>query len=167
MQHRKKFDVKGKNIPSTNILKYKVENLILIGLIATTAFDLVMYTDMAITGLPIDIPKTLGELVLGDGKYSEPVGHLIHIGNGIGLSLFFGFVVLPISKKIVKLPMVFYGILFAIFETIVAVWFIMLPLLGAGVAGIGIAPEVSIVTLLRHIVFGFILGTLVMKWKIS
>jgi hypothetical protein len=167
LQRRKEFDVKGKNIPSANILKDKIEKLILIGLIATTAFDLVMYTDMAITGLTLDIPKTLGELVLGEDKYSEPVGHLIHIGNGIGLSLFFGFVVLPISKKIVKLPTVLYGILFAIFEAIVAVWFIMLPLLGAGVAGIGVAPEVPIVTLLRHIVFGFILGALVMRWKIS
>ena len=83
---------------------------------------------------------------------------MIHFGNGIGLALLFGYVVLPLSKGIKKLPLVIYGIIFAIVEVILAVWFVMLPMLGAGVGGLSIAPEVPLITLVRHVVFGAVLG---------
>jgi len=34
----------------------------------------------------------------------------------------------------------------------------MLPILGAGIAGINIAPEVAVMTITRHVVFGAVLG---------
>ena len=73
-------------------------------------------------------------------------------------SLLFGYVALPISKKIIKLPVIVYAIVFAIVETVIAVWFVMLPMLGAGIAGINIAPEVAVMTLARHVVFGIVIG---------
>jgi len=39
----------------------------------------------------------------------------------------------------------------------------MLPALGAGIAGVNIAPEVPAMTLSRHIVFGAIIGIIVGK----
>lgn len=155
----------SKTVSPFSISKSKVGSLILVGLIGTVAFDLVMYTNNAITGLPLEIPTTLGSLVLGEDSFAEPVGRLLHTANGIGLSLLFGFVALPISKRIVKAPVVVYGIAFAVVELVIAVWFGMLPALGAGVAGINIEPEVAIVTLLRHIVFGAVLGVSVRRWN--
>ncbi len=164
MQYNRKSDAE-KNISSFPISKGRVEGLILVGLLATGAFDLVMYTDTALTGLPLEIPSILGKLILGENQFAEPVGRLIHVGNGIGLALIFGLVVLPITKRIVKLPSIIYGITFAIVELVIAVWFGMFPALGAGVAGIDIGPEVAVVTLLRHIAFGTIIGISVRRWK--
>jgi len=159
-----KPDVK-EYIHSFPISRGKVEGLILVGLLATGAFDLVMYADTAITGLPLEIPSVLGKLALGESQFAEPVGRLIHVGNGIGLALIFGLVALPVSTRIAKLPSIIYGIAFAIIELVIAVWFGMLPALGAGVAGINIGPEVAVVTLLRHIAFGAVIGLLVRRWK--
>ncbi len=51
----------------------------------------------------------------------------------------------------------FHGLVFAVMVTIVA-WFELLPALGAGIAGLNIAPEVPAMTMIRHIVFGLVLG---------
>ena len=126
---------------------------------------MVMYADMAITGVSLDIPSVLGQLAVGESSYASVVGNAIHLGNGIGLSLLFGYVVLPISKKIAKVPTIITGITFATVELVIAVWFVMLPALGAGIAGLNIAPEVPIMTLFRHIVFGIILGVSVRRWN--
>lgn len=152
-------------ITSFSISGGKFEGLVLIGLLATGAFDLVMYTDMSITGIPLNIPSTLGELAVGEHQYAEAIGRLMHLGNGIGLSLLFGYVALPISKRIAKLPTLVYGVIFAVVELVIAVWFGMLPSLGAGVAGLNIAPEVPIMTLFRHLAFGVVLGVSVRRWN--
>ena len=163
MQHNKHQD--SKNIASFTLSKGRIEGLVITGLLATVAFDLVMYADTAITGLPLEIPSVLGNLALGESPYAEPVGRLIHLGNGIGLALLFGFIALPISRRIKKLPTVVYGVAFAIAELVIAVWFGMLPALGGGVAGFNIGPEVAAVTLLRHVAFGVVLGISVWRWK--
>lgn len=136
----------------------KLFTIIIAGVLGTLAFNAVMYADIAITGIPVDIVATMGSLAVGESEHAEIIGHVIHFGNGIGLALLFGYVALPISKRIKKLPVIAYGIIFAIVELIVAVWFVMLPMLGAGVAGLDIAPEVAVVTLVRHIVFGTVIG---------
>jgi hypothetical protein len=136
-----------------------------IGLLGTIAFDVVMYVDLAVTGLPLEIPSVLGKLVVGESPFAEPLGKMVHYANGIGLALIFGFIALPISKKIAKLPMVVYGIIFAVIELVIAVWLGMLPALGAGIAGLNIGPEVAIVTLLRHLAFGSVIGILVGRWR--
>ena len=146
------------NITQQKIRDSKFARLIFAGILATIAFNGVMYADIAITGIPLDIVATMGGLAVGESEYTEIVGHVIHFANGIGISLLFGYVALPISKKIIKLPVIVYAIVFAIVETVIAVWFVMLPMLGAGIAGINIGPEVAVMTLARHVVFGIVIG---------
>ncbi len=140
---------------------YKFPNLLIAGFLATLVFNGVMYMDIAITGVPLDIPTTLGQLAVGESEDAEMVGHVIHILNGMGLALLFGYIVLPISKRIVRLPIWLYAVIFMIIELIVTVWFGMLPALGAGIAGLNIAPEVPVVTFIRHVAFGLTLGLMI------
>lgn len=144
----------GKTVISNN----KFLRLVFGGIIATVAFDAVMYADIAITGIPLDIVTTLGQLTVGENQSTQFVGHVIHFTNGIGLALLFGYAVLPISKRIIQLPVWIYATIFALIEVVVAVWFVMLPSLGVGIAGLNIAPEVPIITAIRHVVFGIVLG---------
>jgi len=146
------------NITQQKIRGSKFARLIFAGILATIAFNGVMYADIAITGIPLDIPATMGSLAVGESEYAETVGHVIHFANGIGISLLFGYVALPISRKIIKLPVIVYAIVFVIVETVIAVWFVLLPMLGAGIAGINIGPEVAVMTLARHVVFGIVIG---------
>jgi len=143
----------------------KFLNLLIAGFLATLVFNGVMYMDIAITGVPLDIPITMGNLVVGETEDAELVGHIIHILNGMGLALLFGYVALPISKRIVRLPIWLYAVIFMIIELIVTVWFGMLPALGAGIAGLNIAPEVPVVTLIRHVAFGLALGLMIKSNK--
>jgi hypothetical protein len=136
----------------------KFARIVLAGIIGTIAFNGVMYADIAITGIPLDIVATMGNLAVGESENAEIIGHIIHFANGIGLSLLFGYVALPISKKIIKLPVIVYAIIFVIVELVIAVWFAMLPMLGAGIAGLNIGPEVAVMTFVRHVVFGVVLG---------
>jgi len=140
---------------------YKFPNLLIAGFLATLVFNGIMYMDIAITGIPLHIPTTLGKLAVGDGEDAEMVGHVIHILNGMGLALLFGYVALPISKRIVRLPIWLYAVIFMIVELIVAVWFGMLPALGAGIAGLNIAPEVPVITFIRHVAYGLTLGLMI------
>ncbi len=140
---------------------YKFPNLLIAGFLGTLVFNGVMYMDIAVTGIPLDIPTTLGQLAVGESEDAETVGHAIHILNGMGLALLFGYVALPISKRIVRLPIWLYAVIFMIIELIVAVWFGMLPALGAGIAGLNIAPEVPVVTFIRHVAFGLTLGLMI------
>lgn len=141
----------------------KLVLVIIAGIFGTIAFDVAMYADIAITGVPLDIVGLLGSLVIGESEYAQTVGHVIHFANGIGLALLFGYVALPISKKVMKLPIVVYAIAFSVIENTIAVWFVMLPILGAGVAGVNIAPEVALMTLSRHIVFGAAIGLVIQR----
>ena len=146
------------NITQQKIGGSKFARLIFAGILATIAFNGVMYADIAITGIPLDIVATMGNLAVGESEYAEVIGHVIHFANGIGISLLFGYVALPISRKIIKLPVIVYAIVFVIVETVIAVWFVLLPMLGAGIAGINIGPEVAVMTLARHVVFGIVIG---------
>ena len=141
----------------------KLVLVIIAGIFGTIAFDVAMYVDIAITEVPLDIVGLLGSLAMGESEYTQIVGHVIHFANGIGLSLLFGYIALPISKKIMNLPIVVYAIVFSVIENIIAVWLVMLPILGAGVAGVNIAPEVALMTLSRHIVFGAVIGLVIQR----
>ena len=136
----------------------KLLNLVLAGFLGTLAFYIAAYVDIAITGVPLDITVVLGQLVAGEHESAQIIGHVFHIGNGIGLTLFFGYVFLPISKRIMKGRMWLHGIIFGIIVTVTTVWLGLLPALGAGIAGLNIAPEVPAMTMFRHIVFGLVIG---------
>ena len=143
----------------------KLARLVIAGILGTLAFNAVMYADVTITGVPVDIVVLMGSLAVGESEYTEIVGHVIHFANGIGLTLLFGYVALPISKRIKKLPVVVYGIAFALVELVIAVWLVMLPMLGAGIAGFGIAPEVPAMTFVRHLAFGAVIGLAMWRKK--
>jgi len=135
--------------------------LILAGFLGTAAFYVASYIDMAVTGVPLDITVVLGQLIAGEHESAQIVGHIAHIGNGIGLTLFFGYVFLPISTRVMKGRIWLHGIIFGIIVTATTVWFGLLPALGAGIAGLNIAPEVPAMTMFRHIVFGVVIGLVV------
>jgi len=135
--------------------------LVLAGLLGTAAFYAAAYVDMAVTGVPLDISVVLGQLIAGEHESAQIVGHVAHISNGIGLTLFFGYVFLPISTRIMKGRIWLHGIIFGIIVTATTVWLGLLPALGAGIAGLNIAPEVPAITMSRHIVFGAVIGLVV------
>lgn len=152
-----------KKIVTNSSRRLKFGKLVYAGILGTIAFNAVMYADVTITGISLDIVTLLGNLALGESEYAQTVGQAIHLANGVGLSLLFGYVALPISKRIKKLPVVIYAIIFGVVELILAVWLGMLPILGAGVAGLNIGLEVPIMTLVRHIVFGSVVGFVMRK----
>ena len=138
----------------------KFPRLVIAGLAGTLAFYIAAFVDMAITGVPLDISVVLGQIVAGEHESAHTIGHLFHIANGIGLTLFFGYVFLPISTKIMKGRIWLQGIIYGVIVTATTVWLGMLPALGAGIAGLNIAPEVPAMTMFRHIVFGAVIGIL-------
>ncbi len=140
---------------------HKFASLVIAGLLGTLAFYVAAFVDMGITDVPLDITVVLGMLIAGEHESAQFFGHIFHIGNGIGLTLFFGYVFLPISTRVMKGNIWLHGIIFGIIVTVTTVWFGLLPALGAGVAGLNIAPEVPAMTIFRHIIFGAVIGILV------
>ena len=141
--------------------KSKFLYLILAGLAGTLGFYIAAYIDMAVTGVPLDITVVLGQLIAGEHESAYIIGNVAHIANGIGLTLFFGYVFLPISTRVMKGRIWLHGIIFGIIVTVTTVWLGLLPALGAGIAGLNIAPEVPAMTIFRHIVFGVVIGLVV------
>ncbi len=139
---------------------HKFSSLVIVGLVGTFAFYIAAFVDMTITGVPLDISVVLGQLVVGEHESSIIIGNLFHIANGIGLTLFFGYIFLPISTRVMSRRIWLHGIIFGVIVTATAVWLGMLPALGAGIAGVNIAPEVPAMTMFRHIVFGAVIGIL-------
>jgi len=138
----------------------KFSRLVVTGLVGTLAFYIAAFIDMEITGIPLDISVILGQLVAGEDESVIIIGNIFHIANGIGLTLFFGYVFMPISRKILNTRIWLHGIIFGVLVTATTVWFGMLPALGSGAAGLNIAPEVPAMTMSRHTVFGAVIGVL-------
>ena len=138
----------------------KFFRLLIAGLVGTLAFYIAAFIDMEITGIPLDISVVLGQLVAGEDESAIIIGNIFHITNGICLTLFFGYVFMPISRKILNSRIWLHGIIFGVIVTATTVWFGMLPALGSGIAGLNIAPEVPAMTMSRHIVFGAVIGVL-------
>ncbi len=151
-------NIKSHNTQKVSMKKNKFLYLVMAGFLGTLAFYVAAYVDMAITGVPLDISVVLGQLIAGEHESAYIIGNVAHIANGIGLTLFFGYVFLPISTRVLKGRIWLHGLVFGVMVTVVAVWFGMLPALGAGIAGLNIAPEVPAMTMFRHIVFGSVIG---------
>jgi hypothetical protein len=139
---------------------HKFFRLVIAGLVGTFAFYIAAFVDMEITGVPLDITAVLGQLIAGEHQSAQTFGHVFHVANGIGLTLFFGYVFLPISTRIIKERVWLHGIIFGVIVTVTTVWLGLLPALGAGIAGVNIATEVPAMTMFRHIVFGVVIGIL-------
>ena len=122
-----------------NTINWK--NAIAAGLAGTILFDGV---GLLITETWWDIPAILGAKT-GLGLAYGVVGHY---GNGILLAILFAGIAPSLWG-----PKWFRPLLFVTAETIALVWLFMLPLLGAGVAGIDMSPMMPIITLVRHLVY--------------
>ena len=154
-------NIKSHNTQKVSMKKNKFLYLVMAGFLGTLAFYVAAYVDMAITGVPLDISVVLGQLIAGEHESAYIIGNVAHIANGVGLTLFFGYVFLPISTRVMKGRIWLHGIIFGIIVTVTTVWLGLLPALGAGIAGLNIAPEVPAMTMSRHIVFGVVIGLVV------
>jgi hypothetical protein len=97
-----------------------------------------------LTGNWWDIPGLLGAktgLGLAYGVFG-------HYSNGILLAILFAGIAPSLWG-----PKWFRPIIFVTAETVALVWLFMLPLLGAGVAGLDMSPMMPVITLLRHLVY--------------
>lgn len=114
---------------------------IIAGIIGTVLFDIV---GLLFTGQWWDIPGMLGDKT-GLGFVYGIFGHY---GNGILLAILYTAIAPHLWGPYWARPLIFVTA-----ETIALVWLFMLPLLGAGVAGINQSPMAPVVTLLRHFAF--------------
>lgn len=114
---------------------------IIAGLIGTILFDLV---GLFLTGTWWDIPGILGAKT-GLGLVYGIFGHY---SNGILLAILFAGIAPSLWG-----PKWARAITFVVGETIALVWFFMLPLLGAGIAGLDMDPMMPIITLVRHFAY--------------
>jgi len=117
------------------------KNAILAGILGTLLFDLV---GLLITGTWWDIPGILGAKT-GLGLAYGVAGHY---SNGVLLAILFAGIAPSLWG-----PKWLRPLLFVVGETVTLVWLFMLPLLGAGVAGIDMDPMMPIITLVRHLVY--------------
>jgi hypothetical protein len=116
-------------------------NAIAAGFIGTILFDLV---GLLITGNWWDIPEILGAKTgLGLGY-----GVIGHYSNGILLSILYAGIAPSLWGPKWARPLIFVA-----GETVALVWLFMLPLLGAGVAGLDMSPMMPVITLVRHLAY--------------
>lgn len=114
---------------------------ILAGLAGTLLFDIVGFI---LTGQWWDIPGLLGSK-LGVGLAG---GLLAHYGNGVAIAIIYAAMAPSLFG-----PKWFRALSFITVQTIMGVWFFMLPLLGAGIAGWDMGKLVPLITLARHFAF--------------
>ena len=114
---------------------------ILAGIIGTILFDI---QGLFITGTWWDIPEILGAKT-GLGLAYGVIGHY---SNGILLAILFAGIAPSLWG-----PKWLRAITFVVGETIALVWFFMMPLLGAGIAGMDMDPMMPLITLIRHIAY--------------
>lgn len=117
------------------------KNAIIAGILGTILFDIV---GLILTGKWWDIPGLLG-MKTGLGLAYGVVGHY---GNGILLSILFAGIAPSLWGPKWLRPLIFVG-----GETVALVWLFMLPLLGAGVAGLDASPMMPVITLVRHLAY--------------
>lgn len=114
---------------------------ILAGIIGTILFDI---QGLLITGTWWDIPEILGAKT-GLGLAYGVIGHY---SNGILLAILFAGIAPSLWG-----PKWLRAITFVVGETIALVWLFMMPLLGAGIAGIDMDPMMPVITLIRHLAY--------------
>lgn len=114
---------------------------IIAGVFGTILFDIVGFI---FTGQWWDIPGLLGQKT-GLGFVYGIFGHY---GNGVLLAILYTAIAPHLWGPLWLRPFIFVTA-----ETVALVWLFMLPLLGAGVAGINQSPMAPVVTLLRHFAF--------------
>jgi len=117
------------------------KNAIIAGILGTLLFDIAGFL---LTGNWWDIPGLLGAKT-GLG-FAYGIGG--HYGNGILLAILFAGLAPSLWG-----PKWLRPIIFVTAEMIALVWLFMLPLLGAGVAGLDASPMMPVITFLRHLAY--------------
>ena len=117
------------------------KNAIIAGILGTILFDIV---GLLLTGNWWDIPGLLGAKT-GLG-FAYGIGG--HYGNGVLLAILFAGL-----EPSLWGPKWLRPIIFVTAEMVALVWLFMLPLLGAGVAGLDASPMMPLITFLRHIAY--------------
>jgi len=120
----------------TNRINWK--HAILAGILGTLAFDIV---GLLFTGNWWDIPALLGAKT-GLG-FAYGLGG--HFSNGILLAVLYAGITSSLWG-----PNWLRAFIFVTGQTIALVWLFMLPLLGAGVAGLDASPMMPVITMARH-----------------
>ncbi|MEO9968127.1 MAG: hypothetical protein ABJF11_20200 [Reichenbachiella sp.] len=115
------------------------KNAIIAGAMGTLIFDLL---GLLIMGTWWDIPALLGAKT-GLGLAYGVIGHY---SNGVLLAILFAGIAPSLWG-----PKWFRPLLFVSAETVALVWLFMLPLLGAGVAGLDMSPTMPVITMVRHL----------------
>src|SRR5262245_2881802 len=100
---------------------------IIAGFLGTLAFNMVMYIDVALTGIPLDLTRVLGSFIVGQKGPVDAAGNIFHFAIGIGLAMIYVFVFLPISKRLTKRNYWFYGIIYAIMVAVGPIFFGLFP----------------------------------------
>lgn len=111
---------------------------IVAGILGTVTFDLV---GLLLTGQWWDIPVLIGAKT----ELGFAFGLAGHYSNGILLAILYAGIAPSLWG-----PNWLRALTFTTGETIALVWFFMLPLLGAGVAGLNAGPLVPFITMARH-----------------
>jgi len=117
------------------------KNAIIAGILGTILFDLV---GLLLTGKWWDIPSLLGAKT-GLGMAYGIGGHY---GNGVLLAILYAGLAPSLWG-----PKWLRPVIFVTAEMVALVWLFMLPLLGAGVAGLDASPMMPVITFLRHIAY--------------
>jgi hypothetical protein len=117
------------------------KNAIIAGLIGTLLFDI---AGLIMSGQWWDIPAILGEktgLGLAYGVFG-------HFSNGILLAILYAGIAPSLWGPYWLRPFIFITA-----QTVALVWFFMFPLLGAGVMGLNMGPEMAMGSLIRHWIY--------------
>lgn len=119
----------------------------LAGVLGTLGFDI---TGLVLTQTWWDIPGLLATKL---GFASILPGVVAHYGIGVLLAILYaGIAPSLFGNRWTR------ALTFVTAETIFGVYLFMFPLLGAGIAGLGLGAAVPIIVMLRHWVFGVVLA---------
>lgn len=135
---------------------------ILGGLIGTIGLEVVREIGFHLGGMPGDMPKLLGVLLLnrfalGPDTLSNIAGWSYHFWNGASFGIIYSIVFGKGRKWLGLLYGILVGIGFMMSPAVVA--------LGVGHFGVDFGWGFPVTVILAHIAFGFILGWLVFKWN--
>lgn len=143
-------------------LSIQIRNGFFAGILGTIGLEVIRETGFHLGGMPGDLPKLMGILLLnqfaaGPDTLSNIAGWSYHFWNGAA----FGIIYSIIFGRGNKWLGIVYGVL-------IGVGFMMSPVvvaLGAGHFGVDFGWGFPLTVTLAHIAFGFILGWLIFKWN--
>lgn len=119
-------------------MKINYYKAFLAGIIGTLLFD---FVGLLFTGEWWDITRVLSQAV----GIPFPIAVLMHYGNGVALAVIYA----ALAPSLFG-PSWFRALSFATIETTMIVWFLIFPLLGLGIAGLGGGLLFPVLSMVRH-----------------